>query len=104
MVDLFVYSYLRTCAAYDSTIKAIGFDEVRVRYREKRRALIRGVILQKLLGEQLDHFLQEATQELVPQKDQEAFIENVYEDLKQIDESRLVGLGVTPEQLLDWKS
>ena len=28
LIDLYAYSYMRTCAAYDATIKAIGFDEV----------------------------------------------------------------------------
>jgi hypothetical protein len=33
---------------YDSTIKAIGFDEIRVRYRQQRRALIRDIILNQI--------------------------------------------------------
>jgi len=45
LVDLYVYSYMRTCAAYDSTVKAMGFDEVRVRYRQQRREVAREVIL-----------------------------------------------------------
>ncbi len=48
--DLYVYSYIRTCAAYDSTMKALGFDEKRVRYRQDRRALIREIILRDLVG------------------------------------------------------
>src|SRR6202030_2042468 len=28
IVDLYVFSYLRTCALYDSTVKTIRFDEV----------------------------------------------------------------------------
>ncbi len=30
------------------------------------------------------------------------FIEDIFEDLEQIDESRLVGLGVSPDQLANW--
>ena len=53
LIDLYVYSYLRTCAAYDSTIKAMGFDDVRVRYRQERRKVVRNVILQTLMGEEI---------------------------------------------------
>jgi Fic family protein len=45
LVDLYAYSYMRTCAAYDTTVKAIGFDEARVRYRQERRSVVRAVIL-----------------------------------------------------------
>ena len=50
LVDLYVFSYLRTCAMYDSTVKAIGFDEIRVRYRKERRELIRDIIMRKHVG------------------------------------------------------
>ncbi len=38
LLDLYVFSYMRTCALYDSTVKSMGFDEIRVRYRQQRRA------------------------------------------------------------------
>jgi hypothetical protein len=37
LLDLYLFSYMRTCAMYDSTVKAMGIDEVRVRYRQQRR-------------------------------------------------------------------
>jgi fido (protein-threonine AMPylation protein) len=102
LVDLYVYSYLRTCAAYDSTIKAMGFDEVRVRYRQERRAVVREVILQNLVGEKMKMFVGTEARERVPVAARVDFSENVLEDLEQMDESRLAGLGVTPEQLKAW--
>jgi len=39
---------------------------------------------------------------VIPREDQEAFAEDVSEDLEQINHSRIVGLGVTPEQLDKW--
>ncbi len=102
LVDLYVYSYLRTCAAYDSTVKAMGFDEVRVRYRQERKKVVRNVILQTLIGEALKKFVDAAANECVPTKVQKDFVEDVLEDLDQMDESRLVGLGITPEQLREW--
>jgi len=103
LVDLYVYSYLRTCTAYDSTVKAMGFDEVRVRYRQERRAVVREVILQALVGEEVRRFVAAEVVQKIPPPIQDDFIEDVLEDLKQMDESRLVGLGVTPEQLSEWQ-
>ena len=102
IVDLYVYSYLRTCAVYDSTIKAMGFDEVRVRYRQERRVVLRAVILQGLVGEKMRRFVQEEAEYRVPAEVREAFSKDVLEDLEQMDESRLVGLGVTADQLRQW--
>ncbi|MBM3192394.1 MAG: hypothetical protein FJZ63_07085, partial [Chlamydiae bacterium] len=104
LIDLYVYSYLRTCAAYDSTVKAMGFDEVRVRYRRQRRNVVREVILSGLIGESMRGYVREASIKLIPAADQSAFVEDVIEDLELIDESRLAGLGVIPEQLLAWKN
>lgn len=103
LVDLYVYSYLRTCAAYDSTVKSMGFDEVRVRYRQERKQVVRSLILQMLVGEALKKFIDEKADEYVPTIVRADFIEDVLEDLEQMDESRLAGLGITPEQLKDWK-
>lgn len=100
--DLYVYSYMRTCAAYDSTVKALGFDEIRVRYRQQRREIIREIIMQEMTDAVLEEYIKQETGKLIPKEDQKAFAEDIEEDLVQIDESRIVGLGVTPQQLNDW--
>jgi len=102
LVDLYVYSYMRTCAAYDSTVKAMGFDEVRVRYRNQRRAALREIIVQSFVGDFMNDYVQQEAAKVIPESDQKSFIEDVLEDLEQMDESRIAGLGVTPEQLNAW--
>jgi len=102
IVDLYVYSYMRTCAAYDSTVKALGFDEVRVRYRQQRRSVIREVIVRRLIGREMRAFVVIEANQNLPEADRKAFIEDTLEDLEQIDESRLAGLGVTAEELRQW--
>jgi len=104
LVDLYIYSYLRTCAAYDSTVKAIGFDEVRVRYQKDRRAVVREVILMRLKYSQIRKFVEQMSDRLIPNSDYQGFIEDIMEDLEQMDESRLARLGVTIDQLQVWKS
>lgn len=103
LVDLYVYSYVRTCAAYDSTAKAIGFDEVRVRYRQERKAVVREVILQGFVGEDMKKFVDVKAAHSVPANARAEFVEDILEDLEQMDKSRLAGLGVTPEQLRQWR-
>jgi hypothetical protein len=103
LVDLYVYSYLRTCAAYNSTVKAMGFDEVRVRYRKERREVVREIILQSFIGDKLQQFVERRASQWVPDSSHEAFVEDVIEDLEQMDEGRLAGFGITPEQLKVWQ-
>lgn len=102
LMDLYVYSYLRTCAAYDSTVKAKGFDEIRVRYRQQRRSIEREVIKRKATRGEMTGFIFKETQRSVPQENWQAFIDDVVEDLEQMDESRIAGLGITLEELNEW--
>lgn len=103
LVDLYVYSYLRTCAAYDATIKAIGVDEVRVRYRKERRKAVSEVILQGLTQTELRQHIESIADRSIPDSHHGAFVEDVLEDLEYMDESRLAGLGVTIEQMRAWQ-
>ena len=102
LVDLYVFSYLRTSAMYDSTVKAIGFDEIRVRYRKERRALIRDIILDKLSRDHVKMYIDSYADRMIPEKDQSAFFTDVEEDLQQMDQSRMVGLGITSAELEAW--
>lgn len=102
LLDLYIFSYMRTCAMYDSTIKAMGVDEIRVRYRYQRRALIRDVILKKLVGPAINAHIYDYSSIVIGEKDHASFLEDVLEDLKEIDLSRIAGLGITPDQLNAW--
>ncbi|MBF8262392.1 MAG: Fic/DOC family protein [Parachlamydiales bacterium] len=102
MIDLFIFSYMRTCAMYDSTVKSIGFDAIRVRYRQQRRAIIRDIILKKLKGSAMQKFILTSAK-LIQGNDRKSFIEDVTEDLHELDQNRIAGLGITPEELAAWK-
>jgi hypothetical protein len=47
-------------------------------------------------------YIQQETKRMIPEEHQKAFVEDVKEDLVQIDESRIVGLGITSQQLNEW--
>ncbi len=102
LVDLYIFSYMRTCAMYDSTVKTIGFDEIRVRYRQQRRGLIRNIILNNLIGGKMRIYIDSQTDQFIPKKDQAAFLEDVMEDIRQMDQSRVIGTGITSKELERW--
>ncbi len=102
LLDLYVFSYMRTCAMYDVTVKAAGFDEVRVRHRKQRRFILRDIILNRLTGKIMEKFITEQTLKLIKEEDREAFKDDVLEDLRELDISRLAGLEITPDQLKEW--
>ena len=102
LVDLYAFSYMRTCAMYDSTVKTIGFDEVRVRYRQQRRSLVRDVVLNNLVGDSMKEYVSSQASKLAPPKDESAFLADVLEDLEEMDLGRTIGLGISPDQLDDW--
>ena len=104
LIDLYLFSYMRTCTMYDSTVKAMGYDEIRVRYRQQRRKLLRQIILDKLTGAALEQFISAESRKEVNEKDRTEFVNDLREDLTGLDESRLAGLGVSVEELQGWKS
>lgn len=89
-------------ALYDSTVKALGFDEVRVRYRELRRSIVRNIILNQLSGQMITEYISKQSLDLVKQEERELFVEDIMEDIKEMDISRIAGLGITPDQLTAW--
>lgn len=103
LAELYVFSYLRTCQQYDATSEAIGFDEIRVRFRTQRRELIRNIIIRNLSGKKLYDYVQSQTFKFISQDARNDFIEDVYEDLKEINSSRIAGLGITKQQLNKWR-
>jgi Fic family protein len=102
ILDLYLYSYTRTCTIYDATIKTMGFDEFRARYRQQRRLVVREVIVKNLHGKAQAKYLTSKIGRLIKAEDREAFKEDVIEDLSEMDANRLVGFGVTKEEFNHW--
>ena len=101
MAELYAASYLRTCAQYDATVEASGFDAVRVRYRQQRRKAIAGIVADVAFGEALAERVRVAAAE-VPADDRQAFVEDLHEDLAALSPARIAGLGISGRQLRVW--
>ena len=101
MAELYAASYLRTCAQYDATVEASGFDAVRVRYREQHRRAVAEIVAQVAVDEALAERIRTAAAE-VPAQDRQAFEEDLREDLAALSPARIAGLGVSGRQLGVW--
>ena len=101
LVEICVASYMRTCAEYDATVEAFGFDAVRVRYRQERREAIAKIVASAAKGSAITAIAREAARRL-PAADQDDFMEDLHEDLVMLTPARIAGIGITAKQLRDW--
>ncbi len=104
LADLYLFSYRHTAEKYDVTIEAIGFDRVRVQYRQQRRAVIRHIVVEKLHGTEMDNYIKLMSGKLSDPSDQKQFIRNIHEDLEQLGPQSIVGMGITIKQVEDWRT
>jgi Fic family protein len=102
LVDLYIHSYRRTAEKYDSTVGAIGFDRVRVQYRQYRREIIRHIIINKLHGIQMEAYIKSESDNITDPNDQKQFIRNIHEDLEQLGPQSIIGMGITIKQVKEW--
>jgi len=103
ITDLYYFSYLRTCKSYDATIESVGFDPIRVKYRQQRRKLVSTIIRDKLLGDALQSYVSKVSKLEVIDKEQQEFINSVEDDLKQLNPASLAGLGISQTEFIQWK-
>ena len=101
LVELFTFSYLRSCKLYDASVEMVGYDEIRVRYRQIRRDIIRHIITHCLINKAIAVYLEQQSQK-IPKAQREHFIQTVQEDLTEINPTRIAGLGITAQQLEKW--
>lgn len=101
LVDLYIHSYQRTAEKYDVTIEAIGFDRVRVQYRQQRREIIRHIVSSKLHGVKMSKYIQSES-EKIDENDQKQFIRNIEDDLEQLGPQSIIGVGITLKQVEEW--
>lgn len=102
LVDLYLYSYLRTADTYDATVEAIGFDPIRVQYRQQRRDILRIIVLNELHGYEAKQLIHEEVIKSVNTENQAQVIKIIEDDLSQLSPQSIAGLGITTEELAKW--
>lgn len=55
-----------------------------------------------MFGKRLKDHIHKEAEKIVDVKSLDFFIEDVFEDLKYLDQSRIVGFGVTSDELQEW--
>ena len=103
MVDLYCFSYLRTCQAYDATVESIGFDPIRVKYRLIRRDLITQIIRHKINGKDKILLIQQTCNDSIALDEQHLFKQSVKDDLQELTVNTISGLGISEEEFNEWK-
>jgi Fic family protein len=103
LIDLYLFSYRHTAEKYDVTVEAIGFDRVRVQYRQQRREIVRHIVTEKLHGVEMNKYIKLMSNRLSGSNDQKQFIRNIHEDLEQLGPQSIIGMGITIKQVEGWK-
>lgn len=103
MVDLYCFSYLRTCQAYDATVESIGFDPIRVKYRRQRRNIVTQIIRDLLSENDTTLKLQQICDIEIATDEQRLFKQSVYDDLHELNVNIISGLGISETDFLKWK-
>lgn len=102
LAELYCQSYVYTCQEYNVAKEILGFNEVRVRFRNLRREVIQHIVINLLTGAALKNYVATLTQQQIPEADQENFTKTVYEDLAELSPPRIVGLGISKTELQNW--
>lgn len=103
LAQLYVWSYLRSCKHYETRVKSLGIDTLRVKYRHQRRQLIADIVTQKLYDSAQAEYINNYLTENVPKNDQEKFGADLQHDLKALAPYNIAGMGITQKELAEWK-
>lgn len=103
LADVYCASYFRTCMQYSLAAKNNVYDEIRVRFRQQRRELIRHIILNKLATQEWQSYVNTQAKKIIPADALADFIQDIHEDLELIAPERLAGLGVSKQELEAWQ-
>jgi Fic family protein len=103
LASLYYYSYRLTCQEYDSSVESLGFDRIKIIYREARREILKNIIVLQLTGTAIQDYVEKETQRLIPAIDQAEFIKTINEEISVLAPGQIAGFGVTKEQLIAWQ-
>jgi len=103
MVDLYYYSYLRTCQVYDATVESIGFDPIRVKYRRQRRDLIARIIRELLFDKDKEDCIENLCVNDIAADEHQLFIESVEDELRVLTVNTISGLGISQTEFEKWQ-
>ena len=102
LAELYCWSYLRSCLHFDTQLQAVGFDEIAALYRTQRRALVAEIVRQQLPTGEIARFLHRQTPQGIAAEHRQKFLQDVLNELKHLDVTRITGMGVTRAECEAW--
>lgn len=103
LAELYVYAYLRSYLEYHTLSVEVGIDMIHVRYRQLQRELIANIIQETIIGTAIKATIQEFALKNVPVEDQQAFIGNTLHQIDTLEEYKIVGMGISVQEFLEWR-
>jgi Fic family protein len=103
LADIYMHSYKRAAEQYDATVGAIGFDRVRVQYKQQRREIMRHVVTNKLRDSKMKGYIDTEVSKFADPSDQKQLASYIREDLEQLGSHNIAGMGITIEQIQEWR-
>jgi len=104
LADVYVWSYQRTCQRFETTAQVVGFDEIAALYRPSRRALVTDLVRAKVPQDKVADWITAHVPRNVDPQHREKFIADAVAELENLNESRIAGLGIAPEELEAWQA
>ena len=103
-LELFEWAYLRSCQQYHVVKESLGeIDTYRIQHRANRKIAMGHIIRQKLDEAAANqYFEQYCLDNNIPSVDK--FISMAFNDLAQLHEGSIIGLGITEKMFIEWKS
>lgn len=104
LVSLYYYSYGLTCREYDSSVESLGFDRIKIIYRDVRREILKNIITMQLKDKSIGDYVEKEAQRLIPVVDQVEFVETIRKEIEVLSPNHIAGLGITKEEFLVWQN
>ncbi len=103
LAELYVAAYLRSYSEYQALSVEVGIDIIHVRYRALQRKLMAKMIHEKITATDIKTAIQAFARENIPVGDQEAFIENTLHQIDTLEDYKIVGMGISVQEFLEWQ-
>jgi Fic family protein len=104
LADAYAWSYQRSCQRYDTTSRAVGFDEIAALYRPQRRALVTNLVRANVPPDKVaDWITNNVPVAIVEPQHRDKFVSDALAELEHLDASRIGGLEITRQELEAWQ-
>lgn len=103
LAELYSFSLVHTAKEYNVLMNSVDVNDVSIQFRKELREILREIIVTKLSGSYMLHYIQSDVSKKIPLEFRQACEQWINDELKYMGPERIVGLGITKEELLAWR-